>query len=1062
LKYSTARSQTQLEGAGVDNSAFNEKDSVIVKRIGKISLLIAFLMAAPAFAQQTPVQTPVVLTPGNLVVAVEGCGVQGGTCTSVPNGTGPSAGYGDNQAAPITLFQYTPTGTSSVKFVNSLVLPQGGSFANLPFSGEYGSSSEGTMHLSGQGQYLALMGYGIGAPLFNANPPFYGSNDPTKPGALAQSTSLTTYANPVARVVALIDSYGHVNTSTALFNVFDVNNPRSVFTADGLNAYVSGQGSGCDATGGVFYTPLFATNVAPIAITGLDAGTNPPNCTQTDAQDTRDLQILTNALASPNTTTLFVSVDSKEGHSDNRDFIGTLGTPPATSLFTPPLPQTSGYTTGPSQIPGLGNNGGTGKVTITACGTNNTSTNGNPINCVTSTTRAINMSPENYFFASPSVLYVADSGSPKNDSNGDDSTSSTNIGDGGLQKWVNSKSDGTGTWSLAYTLWNGLNLVINNSASGTTGLYGLAGVVSGGNVLLYTTNYTIGDLDQTYLYGITDTLSFTTPTQASAETFTLLDTAPADSKFRGLAFAPTTSNGSVEVSSSPSGVAFTTSGTGCAPGTYTTPMTLAWTPGSICTLNVSAAQNGNPNAQYTFTQWDDGTNINTGTIYTVTAPATPLVYTASYSTAYLLTTAAGTGGSVSTGGFVDAGTNATVTATPSAGNYFVNFTVVNSTGSTTSTQNPLSLLMNGPQSVTANFAPLVSQTISFTQVAPATAAYNGMFPVAAQATSGLTVALSVNGGSASVCSLGTQNVSNNVTTATVTMISGTGTCTINANQSGGGSYGSASQQQTSATAAKAASSVQLSSSATGPVADDSSVVLTANVVSATAGTLTGNVTFLNGQTNLGTVASSAGVAKLTTSALPPGVNSITASYGGDTNFTGSTSVAETVSVNAPDFALSSSTSALTLAAGQSGAATITVTSLGYSGAVSLGCGTAPSYISCTFTPSNSINVSGTTVAQVQVNIQVGLSVSKINGNGSHVFAVFLPMGVLCFPMLGRNRNRRLRYLTFLVIACVAAGGMVGCVGGPAPPPAGTQTIMLITSGSGGISHQLPLQITITN
>jgi hypothetical protein len=1045
----------------VDNPEFNEKYCVIGQRIGKISLLIAFLMAAPAFAQQTPVQTPVVLAPGNLVVVAEGCGVQGGTCTAIPNGTGPSAGYGDNQASPITLFQYTPTGTSSVKFVNSLALPQAGSFANLPFSGEYGSSSEGTMHLSGQGQYLTLMGYGIDAPTFNANPSLFGSNDPTKPGALAQSTSLTTFASPVPRVVALIDTYGHANTSTALFNVFDVNNPRSVFSADGLNAYVSGQGSGCDATGGVFYTPLFATNTAPTAITGLDAGTNPPSCNQTDAQDTRDLQILTNMVANPNTTTLFVSVDSKEGHSNNRDFIGTLGTPPATSLFTPPLPQASGYTTGPSQISGLGNNGGTGKVTVTACGTNNTGTNGNPINCVSSTTRAINMSPENYFFASPSVLYVADGGSPKNDSNGDDSTSSTNIGDGGLQKWVNSKSDGTGTWSLAYTLWNGLNLVINSSASGTTGLYGLAGVVNGGNVLLYATNYTIGDLDQTYLYGITDTLSFTTPTQASAETFTLLDTAPADTKFRGLAFAPTISNGSVEVSSSPSGVSFTISGTGCAPGTYATPLTLAWTPGSTCTLTVSAAQYSDPNAQYTFTQWDDGTNVNTSTTFTVTAPATPLVYTASYGAKYLLTTAAGTGGLVSAGGFVNAGANATVTATPSAGNYFVNFTVVNPTGSTTSTSNPLSLLMNGPQTVTANFAPPVSQTISFTHAAPSTATYNGTFPVAAQATSGLTVVLTVNAGSVLVCSLGTQNVSSGVTTATVTMISGTGTCTINANQSGGDSSAPAAQQQTSATAALAGSSVQLASSATGPVADGSSVVLTATVVPGTAGIATGNVTFLNGQTNLATVALSQGVAKLTTSALPSGNNSITASYGGDTNFTGSTSIAETVSVNAPDFTLSSSTSAITLAAGRSGAATITVTSLGYSGAVNLSCGTVPIYISCVFAPSSSVNVSGTTVTQVQVTIQVAATLSKLNGNGSLVFAVVLPVGMLgVLPMLGRNRNRRFRSLILLVIAFVVAGGMVGCAA--QLPPAGTQTITLISTGSGGLSHQLPLQITITN
>ena len=56
-------------------------------------------------------------------------------------------------------------------------------------------------------------------------------------------------------------------------------------------------------------------------------------------QDTRDVQIYNNPLTS--TSTLYISVDSTEGKSDNRSMIGSLGTPPATSLFTPPLPQTS-------------------------------------------------------------------------------------------------------------------------------------------------------------------------------------------------------------------------------------------------------------------------------------------------------------------------------------------------------------------------------------------------------------------------------------------------------------------------------------------------------------------------------------------------------------------------------------------------------------------------------------------------------------------------------------------------------------------------------------------------
>jgi hypothetical protein len=689
-----------------------------------VSLAVLLLLftgqAKSAFGQETPV-----LTPGNLVVVVEGCGVHGGTCTSVPNGSGTgtgnssAGGYGDNQASPLTLFQYTPNGTASVNYVNSLVLPQTGSGANLPVSGEYGSSSEGTLQLDGTGRYLTLMGYGINAGTFDAayypNPGFSGDPYGAAPsGALAQSGSLTGQSyTPVARVLSLIDPYGNVNSATALYNIFNTNNPRSVYSIDGTSvAYVSGQGTGCDETGGVFLIPIGLTTNAPTAITGGDAAPSSSCITSgytgtTIAQDTRTVQVYGN--------TLYISIDSTEGKSDNRSMIGTLGTPPATTLFVPSNPPT-GDTGGPNLLPGWGNTGGTGKVTITS----GASSNGNSFNA----SLQINVSPSNYFFANASTLYVADTGSPKQTS------ATSNLGDGGLQKWVNSASNGSGTWSLAYTLYKGLNLVKNPTntpanTSGATGLYGLTGVVSGSNVYLYATNYNISDLDPTYLYGITDNLSTTTNPSTS---FTLLDTAPADSNFKGVSFAPSLPAGSATITSSPSGLAFSSTGTGCADGTYTTPVTLIWTPGNQCELSVITPQTES-GAQYTLTQWQDGT---TSASDTVTAPATSAVYTASFSTAYELTTSAGTGGSVSAGGYFAAGTNATVTATPSAGYYFLNFT-----GTTTSTSNPLTVSMSGPQTITANFAPQVTPTVTF--------------PTASAITYGEMLASStLSGGSASV------------------------------------------------------------------------------------------------------------------------------------------------------------------------------------------------------------------------------------------------------------------------------------------------------------------------
>jgi hypothetical protein len=786
------------------NSRTLRDHQMLSKTYRIVASFVSFLLLTACFAvaQQSPT-----FVPGNLIVVVEGCGVHGGSCTAVPNGSGTGAGnssvtgYGDNQAAPLTLFQYAPNGTTNVTYVNSLVLPQVATGANLPVSGEYGSSSEGGLQLSGSSQYLTLMGYGLDAKTFNAAYHSGFTSDPfgaAPSGALAQSGSLSGQSyTPVPRVITLVDPYGNVNSATALYNVFNTNNPRSIYTADGVtSAYVSGQGSGCDATGGVFFTPLGTMNKAPKAITGIDASAS-SSCSTSLAQDTRNVQIYNN--------TLYVSVDSTEGKSFNRSFIGTLGTPPATSLYTPP--SAFPYATGPTMLNGFGNTGGTGKVSITAGNSNN----GNGLN----TGLQVNLSPMGFFFASPSVLYVADGGSPKQ-------TSATSLlGDGGLQKWTNTAPDGSGTWSLAYTLAKGLNLVQNpasNTAnvSGATGLYGLAGTVSGGNVYLYATNYNIADLDPTYLYGITDALSATTN---PGSTFTQLDAAPSDSNFKGLAFAPSLPAGSATITSSPSGFSFTTAGAGCVPGSYTTPVTLLWTPGSSCTLTVTSPVPGATGIQYTLAQWQDGT---TGTTDTVTAPSTSAVYKATFNTSYLLTTAAGTGGTVSAGGFYTAGSNATVTATPSAGFVFVNFT-----GSVTATANPLTIAMTGPQSVTANFTPLITPTLSF---APIATQVVGAAPFIVTASSASTGAVTY------AVASGPATISGNQVTVT-----GSGTVVLTATQAAVGNFTAATTTTSFMVVQPFTLSASASTSAT--VAAGSAAVFTLAVTPAAGTTIPHTITF---------------------------------------------------------------------------------------------------------------------------------------------------------------------------------------------------------------------------
>src|SRR3984957_8878311 len=190
------------------------------------------------------------------------------------------------------------------------------------------------------------MGQGVNATTFNANPGSF-SLDPTNK-ALGRSGSLTGQSySAVPRVVALIGQNGSVNSSTALFNVFDANNPRSVYTVDGSSFYDSGQGTKGDATGGVLFAALGSRSAT--SITGADAGGG-------SSQDTREVQVVGGQL--------FVSTDSKSG-STNRDYIGTLGAKGAL-----PTSEANGGK-GPAMLPGFGNSGGTGKITVTAANANN-------------------------------------------------------------------------------------------------------------------------------------------------------------------------------------------------------------------------------------------------------------------------------------------------------------------------------------------------------------------------------------------------------------------------------------------------------------------------------------------------------------------------------------------------------------------------------------------------------------------------------------------------------------------------------------------------------------------
>jgi hypothetical protein len=171
-------------------------------------------------------------------------------------------------------------------------------------------------------------------------------------------------------------------------------------------------------------------------------------------------------------------------------------------------------------LTGLFEYSGTPTGTQTTSGTRITPASG------TVSGQSVNFSPEGYFFANATTLYIGDTGDPK----------AGGTGAGGIQKWG---FNGT-SWQLLYVFPNPSNFVSPSQAtsvsSGETGMESLAGQVINGQVYLYATSYTAGDDNPNGLYGVVDTLSATS--LPAGESVVQLAASTTDMDFKGVAIVP--------------------------------------------------------------------------------------------------------------------------------------------------------------------------------------------------------------------------------------------------------------------------------------------------------------------------------------------------------------------------------------------------------------------------------------------------------------------------------------------------------------------------------------------
>jgi hypothetical protein len=148
----------------------------------------------------------------------------------------------------------------------------------------------------------------------------------------------------------------------------------------------------------------------------------------------------------------------------------------------------------------------------------------------------------------------------------------------------------------------------------------------------------------------------------------------------------------ITVNCNPSGRLFTVDGTG-----YSTPQTFSWTAGSAHTIATASPQAGTFGTQYVWTSWSDGGAMS----HSVTTPGSATSYTATFNTQYLLTTAAGIGGTISpASGYYNAAQVVVVSAGTGVGYRFAGFS-----GDLSGVTSPQTLTMIGPKSVAASFLP---------------------------------------------------------------------------------------------------------------------------------------------------------------------------------------------------------------------------------------------------------------------------------------------------------------------------------------------------------------------
>ncbi len=178
------------------------------------ALALASLTMGAGFVQAAP------FAPGNLAVY------------RIGEGTADLVGTGN----PVFIDEYTTAGA----LVQSIALPTTATDPQKPLIASGTATSEGLLSRSTDSRFLIVPGYGT---------------------ALGGAALSGTASNVVSRVAGRVSFNGDVDTSTALSDWSNLNNPRSGTSTNGTDIWVAG------AAGGVRYTTLGSTTSTQLSAT---------------------------------------------------------------------------------------------------------------------------------------------------------------------------------------------------------------------------------------------------------------------------------------------------------------------------------------------------------------------------------------------------------------------------------------------------------------------------------------------------------------------------------------------------------------------------------------------------------------------------------------------------------------------------------------------------------------------------------------------------------------------------------------------------------------------------